>query len=137
MRGISVPFDQAIAAGEVTRIGIGELVTSQTLSKQIEYFGPRHVGEWAYLEPPGGAQAQEIRDNLAKSDYQEFTVEALNRGGADHRLLADQGKLSQFIEVNCTISVESQVVRGEYFADSPPCEGIVRHRLKRDQIDLR
>lgn len=128
-RTVQVIVDRSIAPGEVVRVDVGELVTRQTVSAQKYFFAPGYVGDLTNIKA-AGVPAQTVKDDLASSDYESFTVEALNRDGADYRLLGDQGLLSGMIEVDCQITVKYQVVRGRTFTETPPCLGMVRDRPK-------
>lgn len=120
--------DQGIEPGKVLYVDAGELFVKQTIGGQLAFFAPNRVGSLVAETELKPQELTALKNDLGQADYSSYTVEAINKGGADDELYSSSG--SKHIRLPCTIDLDYQVVAGVSKSIKTECAGLVRHRVQ-------
>lgn len=123
-------IDVAVGAGKVAEINVEEKWVRQTSSDgMLNRF--RHSVMADHFIPENEAEGDNVYSDILLQDYENFTVQMLNKNGSDYKFFIKFGSKNR-IEIPCEASLAYQVVRGEAFSIDINCVGIVRHRKNSD-----
>lgn len=125
-----VIVNQSLSAGGTSNIDLGALFEAQTTGPFREQFARSNTSRQVSKVEISKKKAAEILENLGKGDYgwdkgERYTVEAINKGGADWVFF--NRKRSCYVSADCSITISYQVVKGNSFELKPKCVGVVKY----------
>ena len=130
-----VTVNESLPAGGTSNVDLGALYMAQTSGPFLEVFARDNARRQVALEEITEEKASRILSELSLNDYElkngsteRYTVEAINRGGADWEFFKREGGEAKYLSTDCAISITYQVVQGNSFELTPPCVGIVKYR---------
>lgn len=123
---LQVIVDRSVEPGEIVHVDLNALFLDQTTGPATHRFGAFAYGGHLDARGLSASERAAILADLDATDYERFTVEMLNRDGADFRFFA--GDQPGRVDAPCAIRIDYQVVRGGAFPLEPECVGVVHIR---------